>query len=204
MKQRMNLSKQTKRSNSSLLWVMLAWVALAVISRVVPHYPNVTAITALSVLSVSRLNRWLSMALVVISLIISDGLLAKIYGYPVFGSWTLMTYSGFMMMVLAASCVKSLKGWRLMFVLLGSSLGFWIWTNLGTWLLGGIYPHTLDGILACYTMALPFLRNALMGDWVWLAILVTAWHVCGAPERIRTSDLSLRRGSRYPAVPPGR
>lgn len=25
----------------------------------------------------------------------------------------------------------------------------------------------------------------------------------GAPERIRTSDLPLRRGSRYPAVPPG-
>lgn len=28
--------------------------------------------------------------------------------------------------------------------------------------------------------------------------------VYGAPERIRTSDLSLRRGPRYPAVPPGR
>lgn len=26
----------------------------------------------------------------------------------------------------------------------------------------------------------------------------------GAPERIRTSDLPLRRGPRYPAVPPGR
>ena len=26
----------------------------------------------------------------------------------------------------------------------------------------------------------------------------------GAPGRIRTCDLSLRRGSRYPAVPPGR
>ena len=28
--------------------------------------------------------------------------------------------------------------------------------------------------------------------------------VSGAPERIRTSDLPLRRGPRYPAVPPGR
>ena len=27
--------------------------------------------------------------------------------------------------------------------------------------------------------------------------------VAGAPERIRTSDLPLRRGPRYPAVPPG-
>ena len=26
----------------------------------------------------------------------------------------------------------------------------------------------------------------------------------GPPERIRTSDLPLRRGPRYPAVPPGR
>ena len=27
--------------------------------------------------------------------------------------------------------------------------------------------------------------------------------IYGAPERIRTSDLPLRRGPRYPAVPPG-
>lgn len=37
-----------------------------------------------------------------------------------------------------------------------------------------------------------------------LFLLHLLWvYKIGAPNRIRTCDLSLRRGSRYPAVPPG-
>lgn len=36
----------------------------------------------------------------------------------------------------------------------GAVLLYDLWTNLGCWL--GWYPHTLDGLAACFTLALPF------------------------------------------------
>jgi len=43
-----------------------------------------------------------------------------------------------------------------------SSLLFFIITNLGVWILG--YPMTLEGLLTCFTLALPFFGYALTGD----------------------------------------
>jgi hypothetical protein len=34
-----------------------------------------------------------------------------------------------------------------------------------------LYPRTLDGLIECYWMALPFLRNSLAGDLFWTAAL---------------------------------
>tara|TARA_Y100000022_G_scaffold180551_1_gene172586 strand:+ start:88 stop:267 length:180 start_codon:yes stop_codon:yes gene_type:complete len=35
-------------------------------------------------------------------------------------------------------------------------------SNFGVWLLG--YPNTLAGFISCYTLALPFLINTVLGD----------------------------------------
>jgi hypothetical protein len=45
----------------------------------------------------------------------------------------------------------------------GSLLFFGI-TNFGVWMSGSLYPLTVDGLVACYTMALPFLWKSLAGD----------------------------------------
>ena len=46
--------------------------------------------------------------------------------------------------------------------ILGSSLLFFLLTNFGVFLLG--YPHTIQGLLTCYTLALPFFVNTIIGD----------------------------------------
>ena len=46
--------------------------------------------------------------------------------------------------------------------ILGSSLLFFLVTNLGVWYLG--YPNTLAGLVSCYTLALPFFVNTIIGD----------------------------------------
>jgi hypothetical protein len=51
--------------------------------------------------------------------------------------------------------------------LLGSSVFFWIWTNLGVWATSGMYPMSADGLVACYLAAVPFLRNSMLGDMAW-------------------------------------
>ena len=45
-----------------------------------------------------------------------------------------------------------------------ASLLFFLMSNFGVWLYW--YPHTLNGLAACYLLAVPFYRNTLIGDLV--------------------------------------
>ncbi len=51
------------------------------------------------------------------------------------------------------------------------SLVFFLTTNFAVWVVGGLYTHTVQGLVQCYTMALPFLRPTLVGDLAWSAML---------------------------------
>jgi hypothetical protein len=44
------------------------------------------------------------------------------------------------------------------------TLFFYVWTNFGVWQIGGLYPHTVDGLVLSYVNGLPFLRNQLLGN----------------------------------------
>jgi hypothetical protein len=46
-------------------------------------------------------------------------------------------------------------------ILKSSTLFFFI-TNFGVWILG--YPLTIQGFITCYTLALPFFVNTIIGD----------------------------------------
>ena len=50
-----------------------------------------------------------------------------------------------------------------------SSISFFIITNFGVWLIG--YPKTLNGLLECYTLAIPFFRNSLIGDFFFAGVM---------------------------------
>jgi len=45
-----------------------------------------------------------------------------------------------------------------------ASFLFFLLSNFGVWL--SWYPRTMEGLFTCYTMALPFYKNTLMGDLV--------------------------------------
>ena len=52
---------------------------------------------------------------------------------------------------------------------LASSLVFFLATNLAFWWFTAEYPHTAEGLLACFTAALPFYRWMPVGDLAWTA-----------------------------------
>ena len=43
-----------------------------------------------------------------------------------------------------------------------SSIVFFIISNFGVWIIG--YPKTVNGIIMCYTAAIPFFINTILGD----------------------------------------
>jgi hypothetical protein len=51
-------------------------------------------------------------------------------------------------------------------VVVGAPVAFFLISNFGVWLGGGLYPHTLSGLGDCYALALPFFRGTLFGDWL--------------------------------------
>ena len=147
------------------------WILFGIFSRLMPHYPNITPLTNLCLFAGSQLSRLQAFIITLSSLIISDLLLAYFNGYPAFGSWTLFTYSGFAAMIFIGKRLSQ-KHWpAIVCYVFCSSLGFWLWTNFGVWLLSPLYPQTMTGFMACYTTALPFLRNSLLGDLAWMLII---------------------------------
>ncbi|CAL7964034.1 conserved membrane hypothetical protein [Gammaproteobacteria bacterium] len=146
--------------------VWIALVIVGVLGRLVPHIPNVTPLISLSLFAGASLSSRVVFLSLFGTLFVSDLGLALLLGYPVFGYWTLFTYTGFMAVVLVGSRMQCL--WKTLPVyILSSSFGFWGWTNFGVWLASDLYTKTLVGLGTCYVAALPFLCNSLLGDLIW-------------------------------------
>lgn len=159
----------TRKNNFCLA---ILWIFIGTMGRLIPHPANVTPLTNLSLFAGSQLSRRLAFGSLFISLIFSDITLHYLKGYPFFGWWTIFTYSGLAMIMLAGSWLSSMPSkLRLITFVLFSSLGFWLWSNFGVWLEGALYPRTFSGLISCYIAAIPFLRNALIGDLVWMVVI---------------------------------
>jgi len=156
----------TIAQNKSSCWIFALFL-IGLISRIIPHAPNATAMIFISVALGSFVPRLLALFLVLATLISADLILAWHSVYSVFGYWSLLTYSGFILVVFMGSFLKRANVMVSLLCLLSAAPLFWLWTNLGVWLGTGIYPHTPLGLLNCYSAALPFLQTQWSGDVCW-------------------------------------
>jgi hypothetical protein len=69
--------------------------------------------------------------------------------------------------------------------LLGTVVFFGV-SNFFVWTGGKMYPQTAEGLVACYTMALPFLKNTLMSNLIFSTIMF------GAFEYAKSSSKALQ------------
>jgi hypothetical protein len=149
------------------------WILIGALSRILPHIPDVTALTSVSLLAGMQFSRIRALLIVTLTLLLSDAILAYQSGYAIFGSWTFFTYSGFILIASISKKFNPLKNRYFLGFIISASLVFWLWTNFGVWLYSGIYPLTASGLAFCYSAALPFLRNAIIGDIIWLGVLLS-------------------------------
>ena len=54
---------------------------------------------------------------------------------------------------------------------------FFLYTNFGWWVLSGMYPHTLSGLVACYINGLPFFKTNLIGDIIFTPLVFSSFFV---------------------------
>ena len=155
-----------KNRSISLVEVLpvAALVAVAAMSRLLPHIPNVTPIAAMALFAGAHLSdRRVSLLLVLGAMFLSDLFIGfdptSPFVYFALGLTVLLggTITG------GAASVGSRS-------LIGSGTFFLI-TNFGVWMVQSLYPKTFEGLLLCYTAAIPFFRNAVVGDLIYTAAL---------------------------------
>lgn len=146
--------------------VIASMIFAAAASRLVPHPPNLTAITAIALFGGAYLSdRRMAFAIPLSALLLGDAQLG-FYGHMeiVYGSFALIVAIGLLLRERRTVPMVSAA-------VLTSSVLFFVLTNLGVWATSGLYPRTMTGLVACYTAALPFFRNMLVGDAVYALVL---------------------------------
>ncbi len=139
---------------------LVSLIFFAILSRFLPHPPNFTPIAAIALLSSKGFtNRWVVFLIPIVSLFISDLFIGLHATIP-------FVYISFILIALLGMYVKKIN---IISVLLSSTI-FFLVSNFGVWLL--YYPISTEGLVQCYTLALPFFLNTVLGDLVYGALLI--------------------------------
>jgi hypothetical protein len=149
-------------------------VTLAALARLVPHVPNFTPVGGLSLFAGGRLRGWQAYLLPLVLMAATD---------PLVGGYSFATpfvYASFLINVWIGSRFlrATASPWRIGGAAAVGSLQFFLITNFAVWLrFGTAYPHTLNGLAACYVAAIPFYGYTLAGDLLYTGALfgLHAW-----------------------------
>ena len=130
-------------------------------SRFIPHPPNFTSLLALSFYIPAILGVRFIPALI-FCFAITD-LIIGFHGVTLF-TWGSVILIGLLSKFFIFSITSRISG-----ALIGASLFFLI-TNFGVWSLGS-YGYTSEGLIVCYTLALPFFGNTLISTLIFSSII---------------------------------
>ena len=119
---------------------------LGILTRILPHIPNFTPTMALAFYLGRRYPLYAAMTFTLLMTFIADtGIAWLTHQSSILGEWSLFTYSGILMITLTGFQFKKSP---FLVATLCSALGFWVWTNLGSWLLSPqLYPDTFFGLI---------------------------------------------------------
>ena len=140
--------------------VALFLVFLGAILRLLPHPPNFAPISAMALFGGANFSGWLALIFPILALFISDYFIG-FYQFSLMAS----VYFSFLISVFLGTGLKKHKKWYTIFAAsLLSSILFFILTNFAVWAFTNWYPKSFSGLIECYTMAIPFFKNTLLGD----------------------------------------
>ena len=122
------------------------------LSRFIPHPPNFTSLIAFSfyvpvILGISYIP------VLILSFAITDIFIG--YHAGTFFTWGSVFFIGLISQLFAKTLIYRISG-----ALIGAFI-FFIVTNFGIWV-SGMYGYTFDGIIKCYTLAIPFFTYSLI------------------------------------------
>ena len=154
-------------STRTKIIMVMSIIALAAASRLVKHPFNFTPIAAMALFSGCYLRKKWAVFLPLIAMLISDYFIG-------FYDWQVMlaVYLSIALAYGAGWFLYNHKKWyNVIFASLISSVVFFALTNLAVWAFFSWYAHTWEGLVSCFSLALPFFRNTLAGDLTYVVVL---------------------------------
>ena len=146
-------------------WLVVGLILLGVISRLVPHPPNATPLMAIALFGGTYLSKRWAILLPLVIVGLSDAIIG-------WHNTLLYTWAAFVLTGMLAWWIRVHPSpWRIVGGALSGSVVFFLISNLGVWVAGGLCPRTTAGLWECYVAAIPFLRNTLAGDVVYTMAL---------------------------------
>jgi len=144
----------------------LALIVLAAALRIAPHPWNFTPIGAMALFSGAILkDRRLAFLFPLLALFAGDVFIGFHKLMPV-------VYASFLLSVAIGFWLRDRRTIaRISLATILGAVQFFIIVDLGVWALMSTYPHTLQGLLACYVAAIPFLWNMLVSDAFYAVLL---------------------------------
>ena len=148
--------------NNTLLkkFILISFLSI-IISRLLPHPPNFTSTIAVAFYLPALFGA--KFIIVALSAFIISDLVLGLHDL-VFFTWGSL--------FLIAYYAKYFK--KFYFRILGVSLSciiFFLVSNFGVWCLGDLYIKNLEGLILCYTMAIPFLQSSLIGTIIFSTLI---------------------------------
>lgn len=166
-------------------------LAVAAFTRLIPHAPNFTSMGAVALLGGAwfRKSSW-SILLPLIALFASDLVLNNLVysagnGFTLFYDGAVYIYGSFALIsLIGAMGLKSAKLSKFgRYAIFGgvSAVLFFLISNFGVWMAdAGMYSKDFAGLMACYTLALPYAINSVA------SFLVYGFAIMGIKEVVET------------------
>lgn len=158
------------------LSLMILW------ARLVPHSANFSPVLALClVCGFLGQGRWFGIVLPFSALLFAD---IRMGFYP---GW-MMTYMPLLLAIWVGTSMKFSWSSILGRGFVGAVL-FFILSNLGVWKYSGLYSQDQEGLIQCFTLALPFFRTTLVSTFLGLGL----FSLVGYIFRVRLTQMLLER-----------
>ena len=141
-------------------FVLISFISILV-TRLIPHPPNFTSTLALAFyLPVLFGVKFIIVAMV--AFILSDLIIGM--HQLIFFTWASLLLIGYLSKFFKKAYFRSIG-------ITMSCILFFIISNFGVWIFSDLYTMNMQGFIACYTMAIPFLQNSLIGTIIFSLVI---------------------------------
>lgn len=159
--------------------VLFGFMVVAGILRALPFPPNFAPIGAIALFGGAYfMDKRMAYLLPLVAMLFSDALLEVLFQlgmrpYSGFHEQMIGVYVSFLGIVfIGRQLGKRLNVLSLAAGSLAASTLFFLVSNFNVWAFSSVdYPHTVGGLVECYTMAIPFFGNTILGDLFFSAFL---------------------------------
>lgn len=163
--------------------IIILLILFASFSRLIPHPPNFAPIGAMALFGAAYFSqRHWALLIPIVSMWLSDLMINNLVYSEYFNRFVWFydgfywTYGAFIIIGLIGSVIlKHIKIKNLILASLMASLVFFIISNFGVWASTTMYPKTFNGLISCYAAGIPFLKNTLLGDFIYSAVLFSTF-----------------------------